>query len=107
ERLEGEGPGHGAILEKILLARAAARVLSYGCDMFCLECAKRGAKGELGSPDPLSVLRTLRELGDAGDVGARRLYFGILWDEGRSILCYRCKSARPVRLTGGPCAALA
>jgi hypothetical protein len=68
--------------------------------VYCLECAKRGAKGAvLDRDDPMSVLRALQELGDAGDLAARRLYFGVLWDEGRSILCYRCKRGRPVRLT--------
>ena len=47
----------------------------------------------------MSVLRALRKLGDEGDLAARRFFFGILWDEGRSILCYRCKRGRPVRLT--------
>ena len=68
--------------------------------MYCLECAKRGTKGEpLEGDDPISVLHALRQLGDAGDLAARRFFFGILWDEGRSILCYRCKRGRPVRLT--------
>jgi hypothetical protein len=68
--------------------------------MYCLECARRGTHGaELAGDDPMTVLRELKRLGDTGDLGARRLYFGILWDEGRSILCYRCKHGRPVRLT--------
>ena len=68
--------------------------------MYCLDCAKRGTKGEpLDGADAMTVLRALRTLGDGGDLAARRFYFGILWDEGRSILCYRCKRARPVRLT--------
>src|SRR5436305_13317571 len=67
--------------------------------MYCLECAKAGAKGESSCGDPEVVLRVLRALGERGDTGARRLFFGILWDEGRSILCYRCKRRRPVRLT--------
>lgn len=68
--------------------------------MYCLDCAKRGTKGEpLGGDDAMSVLRALRTLGDGGDLAARRFFFGILWDEGRSILCYRCKRGRPVRLS--------
>lgn len=68
--------------------------------MYCLECAKRGTKGEpLAAEDSMTVLRALRTLGDGGDLAARRFFFGILWDEGRSILCYRCKRARPVRLS--------
>ena len=68
--------------------------------MYCLECAKRGTKSEpLEGDDPISVLHALRRLGDQGDLAARRFFFGIIWDEGRSILCYRCKRGRPVRLT--------
>ena len=68
--------------------------------MYCLQCARRGTKGEpVPDGDPLAVLRALRRLGDQGDLAARRFFFGILWDEGRSILCYRCKRAPPVRLT--------
>ena len=66
--------------------------------MYCLDCAKAGTKGTTQDADPELVLRVLRDLARRGDTGARRLFFGILWDEGRSILCYRCKRRRPVRL---------
>ncbi len=75
--------------------------------MYCLECARRGTRGAaLADDDPMTVLRELKRLGDTGDLGARRLYFGILWDEGRSILCYRCKHGRPVRLSAEQALAL-
>jgi hypothetical protein len=76
--------------------------------VYCLDCAKTGTRGAAAPDgDPEAVLRTLRELGEKGDAGARRLFFGILWDEGRSILCYRCKRGRPVRLTAEQVEALA
>lgn len=65
--------------------------------MYCLECARAGARAG-ASADPMAVLLALRDLGARGDASARRLFFGILWDEGRSILCYRCKRGRPVRI---------
>ena len=65
--------------------------------MYCLDCARAGARAEPGA-SPEAVLHALRDLGERGDTGARRLFFGILWDGGRSILCYRCKRGRPVRL---------
>jgi hypothetical protein len=67
--------------------------------MYCLDCAKLGAKAApLTSGDPEETLRALLRLAERGDVTARRIFFGVLWDEGRSILCYRCKRGRPVRL---------
>jgi len=68
--------------------------------MYCLDCARAGTKGAAApESDPQTVLRALRDLGASGDAAARRLFYGVLWDEGRSILCYRCKRGRPVRLS--------
>ena len=47
--------------------------------MYCLECARAGARDEAGGhEDPIHVLAALKRLGNTGDVGARRLFYGPL-----------------------------
>jgi hypothetical protein len=73
--------------------------------MYCLACA-RAAIPDSTPDDPVAVLETLRDLGSHGHATANRFFFGIVWDDGRSPLCYRCRRSPPVRLGADQRAAL-